>query len=358
MCSSSSSSIGGGGGSDAGEQIENGFSRCGVAGSFERRRTKAFAGLFAAGCYPAAIFRPSRSAWKLQCAFGDTPICAKRARVYVRACARVRHVWVSTCAHDTAVPTCLPPPTHRRTSSIASPSPLSFRPLNLLVSSFLPSTSPFPFPSAPKLEKDEEGRRAQHFFDEIRMYVPPYPDLLRGIRRVQERRRGLLDLWIVALTTLALRRLLKMSYTSSSLLSPSSIASEWARCGEVLSASRWIFYHKGATLRDDRIDLLSLSIPKRIILRVLLGVLLDIANRRVHRTNEETREKEKWRIWLFRVVQVPLPVGTKLQLGLQPRVEQPRNQENWNRNYRSYRDPALPPRVFEDLQDILAAQGY
>lgn len=157
MCSSS---IGGGGGSDAGEQIENGFSRCGVAGSFERRRTKAFAGLFAAGCYPAAIFRPSRSAWKLQCAFGDTPICAKRARVYVRACARVRHVWVSTCAHDTAVPTCLPPPTHRRTSSsIASPPPLSFRPLNLLVPSFLPSTSPFPFPAAPKLEKDEEGRR-------------------------------------------------------------------------------------------------------------------------------------------------------------------------------------------------------
>jgi len=60
MCSSSS--IGGGGGGDAGEQIENGFSRCGVAGSFERQRTKAFAGLFAAGCYPAAIFRPSRSA--------------------------------------------------------------------------------------------------------------------------------------------------------------------------------------------------------------------------------------------------------------------------------------------------------
>ena len=53
---------GGGGGSGAGEQIENGFSRCGVAGSFKRRRTKAFAGLFAAGCYPAAIFRPSRSA--------------------------------------------------------------------------------------------------------------------------------------------------------------------------------------------------------------------------------------------------------------------------------------------------------
>jgi len=52
----------GGSGGGAGEQIENGFSRCGVAGSFERRRTKAFAGLFAAGCYPAAIFRPSRSA--------------------------------------------------------------------------------------------------------------------------------------------------------------------------------------------------------------------------------------------------------------------------------------------------------
>jgi len=30
-----------------------------IAGGFKRRRTKAFAGLFAAGSYPAAIFRPS-----------------------------------------------------------------------------------------------------------------------------------------------------------------------------------------------------------------------------------------------------------------------------------------------------------
>lgn len=53
---------GGDGSSGVGEQIENGFSRCAMWYSFKRRRAKAFAGLFAAGCYPAAIFRPSRSA--------------------------------------------------------------------------------------------------------------------------------------------------------------------------------------------------------------------------------------------------------------------------------------------------------
>lgn len=79
----------------------------------------------------------------------------------VCTCVRVRRVWVSTCAHDTAVPTCLPPPTHRRTSSsIASPLPLSFRPLNLPVPSFLPSfLASSPFPSAPnskRMRREEE----------------------------------------------------------------------------------------------------------------------------------------------------------------------------------------------------------
>lgn len=46
---------------------------------------------------------------------------------------------------------------------------------------------PVPLLLLPQLGKDEKGRRKsrrqRHFLDEIRMYVPPYPDLVRGIHR-------------------------------------------------------------------------------------------------------------------------------------------------------------------------------
>lgn len=107
------------------------------------------------------------------------------------------------CAHDTPryQPVCRQP-----TGELLPPSSLSpVRCLSasLILSSPLSSLLP-PTPLAiplfllppQKLEKgEEEGGGAGGggvFLDEIRMYVPPYPDLVRGIRRsfVQGRRRG------------------------------------------------------------------------------------------------------------------------------------------------------------------------
>jgi len=53
---------------------------------------------------------------------------------------------------------------------------------------------------------------------------------------------------------------------------------------------------------------------------------------------------------IFPSCRVPLPAKKKLQFQhlMQLRIEQPQDQENWNGNYRSYKNSALPPRVFED----------
>lgn len=180
--------------------------RCGWC-SFKRRRAKAFAGLFAAGCYPAAIFRPSRSAWKLQRAFGDTPICAKSAHVYmcvrVRACVGV--LVYHGCLHVSTTPRYQPFCCRQPTGELLFLLPLLLLPLRRCLSGSLISSFPLSFrrprsfslflslfETLPSLQtrKGWGGKksRRRHFLGEIRMYVPPYPDLLRGIRRVQGRR--------------------------------------------------------------------------------------------------------------------------------------------------------------------------
>lgn len=104
----------------------------------------------------------------------------------VCTCVRVRVFAVCGClrVHTTPryQPVCCRQPTGELLLSPLCPRCLS----GPLISPFLPSFDlTFPRSFCPKLEKDEEGRRAQHFLDEIRMYVPPYPDLLRGIYRDQ-----------------------------------------------------------------------------------------------------------------------------------------------------------------------------
>lgn len=88
-------------GKSAGKQIENGFlraSRCSL-----QRRTKAFTSLFAAGCYPAAIFQAFRG-MKLAGVFRGTPIRARHASVC--AYKRVIHVQKATSTQVTClVPT-------------------------------------------------------------------------------------------------------------------------------------------------------------------------------------------------------------------------------------------------------------
>lgn len=95
--------------------------------------------------------------------------------------------------------------------------PLSFRLLNLPFPSLSPSSRPrcLSLPSRPSLRtrKGWGGKksRRRHFLGEIRMYVPPYPDLLRGIRRVQGR-RGAETAWPLNVDVDC--GLLKMSYVS------------------------------------------------------------------------------------------------------------------------------------------------
>ena len=64
-----------------------------------------------------------------------------------------------------------------------------------------------------------------------------------------------------------------------------------------------------------------------------------------------TKRIARRRIWLFRVVYcVTSPTKRNCDSG-STCTEQLRDQENWNRNYRSYSDFALPPRICKDSRE-------
>ena len=96
-------------------------------------------------------------------------------------------------------------------------------------------------------------------------------------------------------------------------------------------------------MRDDRIDVFSLSL--RGYFESFIRVFIFTEHSDPSCSPYERRESQEGGFNSFELYIALLRLQNEIATPARPRIEQLRDQENWNRNYRSYSDFALPPHL-------------